>query len=249
MKKLRSIRTILLILGIACIVLTMFPSLHDGGGTTTYETVEFPAVNNLRISFTALDMSLHSYDGDVIRITYSNALPLQFDTSEEGVLRITQDASFSLALFAEVNSRYHADIYLPRRSYRDFRLDSISGDIFVYDIDMLSLDITTRSGQTLVTNSAYPITITSQRGDVWIDAATVNGDINVKTGSGATSLAVPDFSSFTLCFGSLSGCITTDIFPEKYDKLREDVTAVYGTGRNAVNVESESGDLIIELTE
>lgn len=249
MRKIRRLRLFCLILGAVFLALGVALQLYLGGGTITKQTLEFPPANNIRISCTALDMSLHSYDGDVIRVEYTNDLPLSYDTSEEGVLRLTQDASFSLSMFSLSQFSYRVDIYLPQRAYRDFKLDSTSGDIYVDDIDMLSLDISTRSGKIDVIRSSYPLTVASQRGDISISAAAVTDDISIKTGSGTATLSVPDFSSFTLDFTTDGGYITSDIFDEKYLNAERDVTEKYGTGRNSVTVNTQSGGFVLSLCE
>lgn len=242
MNKIRRLRCAFLIIGFALLAAGVALQLLRGGGTITRDVLELPVANNLKISCTALDLMLHSYDGDTIRIEYSNDLPLTYDTSEEGVLRLTQDASFSLSMFSLGQFSYRADIYLPRRSYRDFRIDTTSGDIFVDDIAMLSLDISTRSGKIQIVSSAYPITAVSQRGEVNITAAAVNDDIYIRTGSGDITLNVPDYSSYTLGFTTTDGLFFSDAFSKLYNGTDGGISEKYGSGRYSVTVETESGD-------
>lgn len=244
MKKIRFLRTLCLAAGVFLLAAGVLFQLAAKGGTITEETLEFPITNNFKISCTAMDVYLHSCVGDTVKIEYVNDLPVSCDTSEEGLIRITQDASFSLSLFSARQFSYRMDVYLPEHSYRDFVVDTTAGNIFVDDIDMLSLDISTRSGSVEVVSADYPLSVVSQRGDVGINAAAVADDIYIRAGSGETRLTVPEFASFELTFETESGRITSDAFERKYENEQRDVTEKYGSGRHSVKIQTESGNLV-----
>lgn len=179
--------------------------------TVIKDSVSFDVCSFVNISTSDLDFELKYYDGSKILAEYVNDRPIIVENSDVNYLKLTQDDSFTLSLFAREQFNYKLTIWLPKNDYREFYLNSGSGDIQLDETLALYTKIRTRSGNIKIAD-AY------ER----IDAATLEGNIScsyiafANTGSfenrkGKILLLVPDFSGVNLIFRTDEGWLDSGL--------------------------------------
>lgn len=174
-------------------------------GTVIKESLEFPVAKYLYISTSGLDYELKSYDGEKILVEYTNDMPIIVEESSEDYLKLTQDDSFTLSLFARDQFSYKMTVWLPLNDYREFHLSSGSGSITLEETPSRYTRLRTRSGSIYVNN-----------GDKEINAATISGSIfcsycnfaatgSFESGKGDIEVCMPEKSGVELRFRTDSG--------------------------------------------
>ncbi|MCM1298103.1 MAG: DUF4097 domain-containing protein [[Eubacterium] siraeum] len=173
--------------------------------TVVKESIALPSAKYVTISTTGLNFQLKPYDGEEIVIEYVNDSPVIIEESDINYLKLVQDDSFTLSLFSLDQFNYNMTVWLPKNDYRDFYLDSGSGDIVLYETVADYTNIRTRSGS-----------IDIKQATEKISASTVDGNINCsyiafinagtfETKSGKIKITVPDFSGVKLQYRTESG--------------------------------------------
>lgn len=173
--------------------------------TVVKESLAFPAARYLYISTSGLDFEIKSYDGEEILVEYTNDMPIIVEESSEDYLKLTQDDSFTLSLFAKEQFSYKMTVWLPLNDYREFYLSSGSGNITLEETPSLYTKLRTRSGSIYISN-----------GDKEINAATVSGSISCsysefsaagsfESGKGNIKVSMPEKSGVELRFRTDSG--------------------------------------------
>ena len=173
--------------------------------TVVKESLSFPAAKYLYISTSGLDFEIKSYDGEKILVEYANDMPIIVEESSEDYLRLTQDDSFTLSLFAKDQFGYKMTLWLPESDYREFYLNSGSGNITLEGTPSLYTKLRTRNGNIYINEA-----------DKEINAATISGGIfcsykafeitgSFESSQGDINVLMPGESGVELRFRTESG--------------------------------------------
>ena len=120
-------------------------------GTVARGRLVFNNAKYLYISTSNLDFELRYHTGDGIVVEYVNDTAMLTEEADKNYLRLVQDDAFTLSLFAREQFGYRMTVWLPENDYREFYLDSGSGDIAINGVLPEYTELRTRSGDITVT--------------------------------------------------------------------------------------------------
>lgn len=195
-------------------------SALDAGfeSTVVRERLVFEDAKYINVSTANLDFELRHHGGEGILVEYVNDTPMLIEQTDENYLKLVQDDSFRLSLFAREQFGYNMVIYLPENDYRDFYLDSGSGSITLRETLSEYAELHTRSGNIIITEATEKLSASTVEGNIYCSYnAFVNaGTFNSK--SGDIYLRVPDYSGIKLCFRTDSGYLDSRLlgFKERF---------------------------------
>lgn len=216
----------------------------DGGftGSVITERLEFDKARYITVSTNNLDYEIKHTDGDKIIVEYTNETPMIIRQSDENYLKLTQDDSFVLTLFAREQFSYKLTIYLPVYDYRELHLKSSSGAVTLASTYSEYAEIETKTGDIEISEASGKLSVKSAGGDISCD---YNAFINAgtfKTTDGSIRVTMPDFSGVELEFDTTVGYFTSDFFNEIYDNEQgAQSLSRYAPLSRHLYVETESG--------
>lgn len=180
-------------------------------GTVVKESLTFPNANYIYISTSGLDFEIKSYEGKEILVEYTNDMPIIVEESSSDYLKLTQDDSFTVSVFAKDQFSYKMTVWLPVRDYREFYLNSGSGNITMEETLSRFCKLRTRSGNIYISNAHKEINAESITGSIFCSyiAFTATGSFESKEGN--ITVLVPDFSGVDLQFRTESGWLDSSL--------------------------------------
>lgn len=180
-------------------------------GTVVKERLTFPNANYIYISTSGLDFEIKCYDGDNITLEYTNDMPVIVEESSEDYLRLTQDDSFTISVFAKDQFGYKMTLWLPVRDYREFYFNSGSGDITVEETLSRYCKLRTRSGSIYIYGAHKEIDAAAVRGDIFCSYNAFVSSGSFESREGNITVLVPDFSGVNLQYRTESGWLDSSL--------------------------------------
>lgn len=238
-------------------------------------TVPAQGITGLEVRLRSGDMSIHTWDEDVIQVIERSKSSLDEDKHasfllrEDGILCVEQGNTvagftfFGLGLFSS-----DLEIFLPRKLWRTLDLRSTSGDVILEDeLQAGSLLISSTNGDTDLGEalSCDTLEVSSVSGDIESRALacrscavkTTSGDVELtftrlpdelsaKSVSGDVTLVLPENEGFAIRYKKISGDFDSD-FDLVTSLNRKDGTATYrGAQSPLYHISTVSGDLSID---
>ena len=191
----------------AAVVLQVIAVSGGFEGTVTRDRLVFRDARYLYISTSNLDFELRFHGGDGIVVEYVNDSPMITEETDENYLRLVQDDAFTFSLFAMEQFGYRMTVWLPENDYREFYLDSGSGNITLVETLSEYTELRTRSGDITVTQAIGKIQAETSSGDIYCDYTAFVNSGTFSSKSGDVTVAMPDYSGVSLVFETQSGWI------------------------------------------
>ena len=179
--------------------------------TVVKESLSFPAASYLYISTSGLDFEIKSYDGEEIRVEYTNDMPIIVEESSEDYLKITQDDYFTLSLFAKDQFGYKMTVWLPESNYREFYLSSGSGAITLEGTQSLYTKLRTRSGNIYINGADKEVNAASISGEISCSYNEFTAEGIFESREGNIRLLLPEKSGADLKFRTDSGWLDSGL--------------------------------------
>ena len=173
--------------------------------TVVKESLTFPNANYIYISTSGLDFEVKRYDGDKITLEYTNDMPVIVEESSEDYLRLTQDDSFTISVFARDQFSYKMTLWLPVRDYREFYFNSGSGNITVEETLSRYCKLRTRSGNIYIYGANKEIDAAAVEGNIHCSYSAFASTGSFESRKGNITVLVPDFSEVNLQYRTESG--------------------------------------------
>lgn len=200
----------LLFLG-AFVGLSYIDSERGYQSTVVKESLTFPNAKYLYISTTGLDVEIKSYEGKEILVEYTNDMPVIVEESNEDYLKLTQDDSFTLSLFAKDQFSYKMTVWLPLNDYREFYLNSGSGDITLEETLSRYTKIRTRNGRVYINNADKEIDAAAITGSIFCSYNDFSATGSFESNGGNITVLMPSSSGVDLRFRTESGWLDSGL--------------------------------------
>ncbi|MBO6302449.1 MAG: DUF4097 family beta strand repeat protein [Ruminiclostridium sp.] len=214
-----------------------------GNGAVT-ETAELETPRELVVITTSMPVTVRYGDTENVTVSYTASLPLIF-TEEKGMLRITQDDSFTMSLFSASSENTGITVTLPHKVYERISLSSSSGSVTSESLAADTLEFSTKSGALKLIGIDERASVRTESGTVYADVSSFSGDMTINAGSGDVTLIMPEELSMYLEFLTESGRFTSKRFDRLYHEKYGDAAAILGDGRSKLTVNTTSGSLYI----
>lgn len=182
-------------------------SAHD---SLSKGDITVPLCEYIDIELLRLDVTVVPTDGEDIRISYTDDVPINIDTDYNS-LKISESDDFVISLFTGSRSDLGMCVYLPREIYRSVRISTGSGSVKVGRVDSEQLSVSTESGDILWENACCLGSITSTTGNVRIVFDTVVSETSLMVRRGNAEIVLPEKSSTAVDFQTSSGECVTDL--------------------------------------
>ena len=249
MKKIKKISVFLITAGIlligAAVIMQLFTPLGSYNNKGSEGTEYFSGVREIIVVSGSHPVNLSYTDSDECELSWLSELPLIVNCDEQGVLRVTQDDSFTLSLFALDSENYNITLKIPRKSYGRISLAASSGNITVSeDIAAESLEVSTKNGGIYVMGADERTKIRSAGGDIRLTINELNGDMTVNGGEGDIYVNVPPGLPFFMEFSTENGSCTTSGFENDIEK---DGDAVFLSGKGGIDLKINTTGGNLEL--
>lgn len=178
---------------------------RDYQSTVVKESLSFPTAKYLYISTSGLDFEIKGYEGEKILVEYANDMPIIVEESSEDYLKITQDDSFTLSLFAKDQFSYKMTVWLPESDYREFYLSSGSGTITLEGTHSLYTKLRTRNGNIYINGADKEINAASISGEIFCSYNEFTAEGRFESREGNIKVLMPENSGTDLKFRTDSG--------------------------------------------
>lgn len=248
MNKLKKITVLLSVLGllliIAAVPLQLFSPLGDMHPLFLSGVKSFDGVREIIVVTGALPVSLEYSDDSVCRVEWSSGLPLIMNCDEQGVLRITEDDSFTLSLLSENADSAGIKLYIPKRGYERISLSTSSGNITSLDVSCESLELSTRSGSIFVLGADENTKIKNESGTTYLSIDRFDGEMTVNGGKGRMVVDISAFDFFVE-FTTEDGSCTSTGFNKNAENRKGDAALLSGKGGNTLKITTTTGNLEI----
>lgn len=171
----------------------------------------FDICDYVYIDLQRLDVVIIPYDGDEIRVSYKNDLPLSFDTGDNS-LSITESKDFVVSLFAGSESEFGLYLYLPGRSYREISVTTGIGNVKIGRVDSGQLDVLTETGDIVCESVVSMCRLTTTSGFISMDFEAVMSGTEILSRRGNAEMFFPPESSVAVDFQTETGECITDLW-------------------------------------
>ena len=218
-------------------------------GTVVRESLSFPAASYLYISTSGLDLEIKGYEGKEILVEYANDMPVIVEESSEDYLKITQDDSFTLSLFARDQFRYKMTVWLPESDYREFYLNSGSGTISLEGTQSLYTKLRTRNGNIRINNADKEINSASISGEISCSYKELTAEGRFESREGNIKVLLPENSGADLKFRTDSGWLDSGFMGLEERFLGSIDIQKPSDPLNILYVTTVSGGLTLETSE
>ncbi|MBD5129287.1 MAG: DUF4097 domain-containing protein [Ruminococcaceae bacterium] len=175
------------------------------------DDLEFELYEYIDVDLQRLDVTVIPYDGESIRVTYKNDLPLSFEIGDNR-LSITESADFVVSLFAGSESEFGLYLYLPRRSFRDIKIITGLGDVKIGRVDSRELSVLTESGDILCEDMVSLGRLTTTSGYIKVNFEYVISETEILSRRGDVDISLPPESSVSVDFQTDTGECHTDLW-------------------------------------
>ena len=213
-------------------------------GSMITDTAEFDTPRELVVITTSMPITVRYGDGDRVTVTYTGAMPLMF-TEEKGTLSITQNDTFTMTLFSETAKNQNVVVTLPHKVYERISISSSGGSVTSDCLLADTLEYSTKGGDMRLLGIDENASVRTERGKIYAEFSSFNGDMTMNAGAGDVTLVMPDELSVYLEFFTESGSFTSERFDEPYYGRYGDAAVIYGGAKSRLNVRTTSGDLYI----
>jgi DUF4097 and DUF4098 domain-containing protein YvlB len=204
---------------------------HEGGVSVSYR-VRVPKGS---------EVELHSVSGDVTLLNVSGAASIE---SVSGDVSATDVASL-----IETKSVSGDVRVLRARSARDVEIGSVSGEVFVEDIEAEEVNVSSVSGNvTLDGVSCNRSALESVSGEIrYTGTIARGGRYNFQSHSGDVVITIGDDVGFQLEASTFSGEIESEmpLTTTSTDRKRRQLSGVSGDGSAIIEAQTFSGDVLI----
>lgn len=248
MNKLKKITIFLVAAGIlsiaAAVIMQLFTPLGHFHRTASEGTEYFDSVREIVVVSGSMPVEVSYSDTENCEVSWVSELPIIAHCDEQGVLRITQDDSFSLSLFSKSSESFGISLKIPRKNYGRISLAASGGRISVRDdISAEVLEISTKTGGIYVFGADSRTKIKTNGGDITAYISTLEGDMTINGGEGDIYVNVPPELSFFMEYSTDSGSCTTSGFPENLKERKGDAAFLSGKGGVNLKIKTTSGNL------
>lgn len=185
--------------------------------TVIRERLVFSDAKYIYVSTSSLDFEIKRHDGQGILLDYVNDSKIIAEESDINYLRLIQDDSFAISLFARDQFNYKMTLWLPENDYREFHLDSGSGDIALFGTAAGYTEIHTRSGSIKITEADRQIEAAAISGNIYCDYSNFENMGSFETRSGDIIITMPEDSGVKLEYRTEEGAFTGDLMGQPED--------------------------------
>lgn len=213
-------------------------------GSVITETAEFETPRELVVITTSMPITAEYGDTDKVIVSYTGSLPLIF-TEEKGMLRITQNDTFTMTLFSARTAEFGVHITLPHKVYKRISLSSSGGSVTSDCLAADTLEFGTKSGDMRLLGIDERASVRTESGSVYAEFSSFSSDMTVYAGAGDVTLLMPDELSLYLEFFTESGSFTSERFDATYWHEYGDAAVIYNGAKHRLRVSTSSGDLYI----
>ena len=229
----------------------MFAALFGGIAyllrNTEHDTVaegerSFDVYEYIDIDLQRLDVTMIPYDGEEIRVSYKNNLPLAFDIGDNR-LSITESEDFVVSLFAGKESEFGLYLYLPRRSFRDITINGGTGDVKIGRVDSSRISVLTESGDIICEDMVSLGRLTTTSGYISVDFEYIVPETEIFSRKGNVDIALPEEDSVAVDFKTDFGECFTDLWN---GHAYGDHTYSFNGGDRVIHATVENGTLTIK---
>lgn len=191
---------------------TQYLSVKAGfESTVVRERLVFNNAKYLRVSTSNLNYELRFHDGDGILVEYVNDTPMIIEQSDVNYLKLVQDDAFTLSLFAREQFDYKMTVWLPENDYREFYLNSGSGNITLRETLSDYTELRTRSGGITVTEATEKLSVHTINGSVFCSYSAFVNAGTFQSGDGDIVIRLPDYSGIKLEFRTEDGYLESSL--------------------------------------
>ena len=219
-------------------------SQNGYAGSVISETAEFETPRELVVITTSMPVTAEYGDTDRVIVSYTGSLPLIF-TEDKGMLRITQNDTFTMTLFSPKTAESGIHITLPHKVYERISLSSSSGSVTSDCLMADTLEFSTKSGDMRLLGIDERASVRTESGNVYAEFSSFSSDMTVYAGAGDVTLLMPDELSLYLEVFTESGTFTSERFDETYYHEYGDAAVIYNGAKHKLRVNTSSGDLYI----
>lgn len=227
---------VFLAIGLTLAIIKPFNPYNDA---VSDETIYFSDVRELVVITGSLPVQVEYWDGENCEVGCIGDLPLKTDIDETGTLRLTQDDSFSLALFTSRKDSFGLTIRLPRRTYRRVSLMTSSGSVKSEPISCESLEIATKSGDITLLGADDRAKIKNESGNINLGITALSEDMEISGGSGDIMLTLSPRLSVCVQFMTEKGTCTA----ENYENRHGDAVIIQNGGETLLKITTTTGSL------
>lgn len=233
---------VLSVLSFGAVCAAQIQSVKNGFESTVIrERLEFGDAKYIYVSTSSLDFEIKRHNGQGILLDYVNDSKIIAEESDINYLRLTQDDSFAVSLFARDQFGYKMTLWLPENDYREFYLDSGSGDIALFGTAANYTEIHTRSGSIKITEADKQIDAAAISGNIYCDYREFEDMGSFETRSGDIRITMPESSGIKLEYRTDEGALLGDLMGQP-----EDFIGSIDIEKTAANSQGEnSGDLYV----
>lgn len=237
---------VLSLLSFGAVCAAQAQSVNSGFESTVIrERLVFGDAKYIYISTSSLDFEIKRHEGQGILLDYVNDSRIITEESDINYLRLTQDDSFAISLFAKDQFNYKMTLWLPENDYREFHLDSGSGDIALFGTAAGYTEIHTRSGSIKITEADRQIEAAAISGNIYCDYLKFEDVGSFETRSGNVSITMQPEAGVKLKYRSESGAFTGDLMGQPEDFIGSIDIEKPAFNSGDLFVTTKSGSLIL----
>lgn len=245
-------------------------SLNQSTSLNEYELND--SIDSIYFNIASQDIEIQSYDGDVLQVKVKGS---KFLNNNDDLITSQNDSTLIFSSSNTMNSKAHIIVNIPKAilTNYDIYINTSNGNIFAYNINTDSLNLSSYSGYIYLSDSsANYLNLKNFNGDITVSNNTTfieskfslnsgnlaaNGDLGLLTAnnmSGDITLELEQISkdiSLTCVSGDINLLVPensnykTD-YSSLHGKLRCSQSAlVQGTERNNISITTTSGDTFI----
>lgn len=175
----------------------------------------FDVCDYIDIDLQRLDVTIIPSDGDEIRVSYKNDLPLDFGFGDNS-LSITESKDFVVSLFAGSESEFGLYLYLPVRSYREVSITTGTGNVRIGRVDSELLNILTESGDIDCEDMVSFGRLTTTDGFISVNFEAVMSGTEILSRRGNAEITLPADASTAVDFRTEEGECVTDLWAGQF---------------------------------
>lgn len=179
--------------------------------TVVHERLVFNNAKYLKVSTSNLNYELRFHKGDGILVEYVNDTPMIIEQSDVNYLKLVQNDSFTLSLFAREQFNYKMTVWLPENDYREFYLDSGSGNITLTETLSDYTELRTRSGNITVTEATEELSVHTIDGVISCSYSAFVNTGSFESRNGNIFIRLPEYSGINLEFRTESGYLDSKL--------------------------------------
>lgn len=216
--------------------------------TVIRERLVFNDAKYIYVSTSSLDFEIKRHSGQGIMLDYVNDSGIIAEESDENYLRLVQDDSFAVSLFAKDQFSYKMTLWLPENDYREFYLDSGSGDITLFETAALYTEVRTRSGTIRINDADKQIKATTAAGDIYCAYCEFTEPASFESKSGDIKITMPEYSGVKLKYRTEGGALLGDLMGQPEDFIGSVDLEKPASTTSELYVTTTSGSLTVDKT-